>query len=681
MKRKSRLSFGVIAALAFLLVLSGIPWGAPATQAAALFSDNFENGSGNWTATTGTWSVVQDGGSQVYAQTSSSEGRTSAGSSSWSDYSVQANVKIESFNGSNRTYVTGRYRDGNNYYAASLSGSNGGTLELRKKVSGSSTTLVSKANYPLSTGVWYTVKLELNGSSLKMYVNGNLELTATDSALTAGAVGLIAFKTSAKFDNVEVSGLSGTPTPTPTATPTAQPSASPSPTPAPTTPGTLSGYNLTGFGSSNPGGGIISESDTALYRKVYTATDLAAALKRNSGVKVVEIMNDLDLGWNEIPSAAQAAPFTAHNSPQTHPVLLQTGVSKITVDGFNGLTIFSANGAKIKHAALVFKRSSNVVIRNLEFDELWEWDEASKGDYDKNDWDYITLEENSNVWIDHCTFNKAYDGVVDSKKGTSGVTISWSLFRGDDRGSNSWVTQQINALEANPSAYPMYAYLRSSAVGLSKNDIIAIVSSQKKGHLVGANSLDSSNASLTITLHHNYYIDMQDRLPRLRGGNAHVYNVLVDNSAAREAYKRITPAMASAISSKGYKFSVTSNGAISTEGGAVLVEKSNFIDIVYPVRNNQTNPSDSQYTGKIKAMDTMYSLDGAAFRGDSDTAGSPLAPVPAPVIAFSWSGISSLPYSYTADDPAGLAGQLTASGGAGAGKLSWDKTNWLKTQY
>lgn len=58
-----------------------------------------------------------------------------------------------------------------------------------------------------------------------------------------------------------------------------------------------------------------------------------------------------------------------------------------------------------------------MIFRNLEFDELWEWDEATKGNYDKNDWDYVTIEgTSSKVWIDHCTFNKAYDGLVDVKK-------------------------------------------------------------------------------------------------------------------------------------------------------------------------------------------------------------------------------------------------------------------------
>ncbi|QRK06267.1 hypothetical protein JQX13_40125 [Archangium violaceum] len=440
-------------------------------------------------------------------------------------------------------------------------------------------------------------------------------------------------------------------------------------------------YNLTGFAAGNTGGGVISESDTARYRKVYTATELAQALKKGSGVKVVEIMNDLNLGWNELPAAAKVSPFSAHNAALTHPVLKTTGVSKLNVDGFNGLTIFSANGAKLKHVAITIKRSSNVIIRNLEFDELWEWDEKTKGDYDSNDWDYLTLEQDNKVWIDHCTFNKAYDGLVDSKKGTSGVTISWSMFKGDDGSANSWVTQQIDALEANKSAYPMYNHLRSSAVGLSRSDIIEIAGSQKKGHLVGSTEFASDNPNLSITLHHNYYKNIQDRMPRLRGGNAHAYNIVMDSAGAWAAKKKLTSAMASAISSKGYHFSVTSNGAISTESGALLLEKSHIIDVQNPVRNNQTDPSDASYTGKIRAVDTIDSLNGVSFRGDSDTSGSPLSPEPADVKAFSWNGFSTLPYGYTPDDPSILMSRLTAADGAGAGKLTWAKSNWLKTSY
>jgi pectate lyase len=177
-------------------------------QGTTLFSDDFESGNANnWVPTTGTWSVVLDSGSYVYYQSTTSEGRTSAGSSSWTNYAVEAKVKIDNFNGANRAYVCGRYRDGNNYYCASLYNSSGGTLEIRRKVGGSSTTLVSKTNVGFAAGTWYTVKLVRNGSNISIYLNGTQVLTATDSSLTSGAVGLIGYKVIAKYDNVVVSGL------------------------------------------------------------------------------------------------------------------------------------------------------------------------------------------------------------------------------------------------------------------------------------------------------------------------------------------------------------------------------------------------------------------------------------------------------------------------------------------
>ncbi|WP_168120914.1 S-layer homology domain-containing protein [Paenibacillus sp. HB172176] len=444
-------------------------------------------------------------------------------------------------------------------------------------------------------------------------------------------------------------------------------------------------YELGGFSAYNTGGGVLEENDPA-YRKVYNATDLSAALQPDSGAKVIEIMNDLDLGWNEIPEAARTAPFGKHNEPLMHPVLLQTSATKITVSDANGLTIFSRNGSEIRHASLVFKASSNIIIRNLSFDELWEWDEATKGDYDRNDWDYISLENaTSKVWIDHCTFGKAYDGVVDAKGGSNGITISWSRFLGDDGSEGSWVSQQIEAMNRLPDKYPMYQHLLDA--GLDKSAIIAIASGQKKGHLIGSSEFASDNSQLELTLHHNYYKDMMNRIPRLRGGNAHVYNLVVDNAGAHAASKLITPEMALGIADAGYHFGVTSNGAISTEGGALLIEDSIINDVLYPLRNNQKADLDPTFTGKIKAINVRYSLDEAEYTGDSDTPDTidwtnPLRPGPAEPIAFNWNTESGeLPYLYQPDDLSGLEAALlgNASSGAGAGELYWDAANWLRT--
>ena len=210
-------------------------------SAATLFSDNFDDGNANgWTTQNGKWSVVQDSGSYVFYQSSTSEGRAWV-NGSWTNYSVEARVKVDDFNGSNRAYVCARMKDGNNYYAASLTGN--GKLEIWKKVSGSSSTLASKS-YSLSTGTWYTVKLEVNGSNIKMYVNGSQQLSATDSSLSSGGAGLIAYKVVAKFDNVVVNDLGGgssTSTPTSTNKPTSTPTSTNKPTPTPTSTGASGG--------------------------------------------------------------------------------------------------------------------------------------------------------------------------------------------------------------------------------------------------------------------------------------------------------------------------------------------------------------------------------------------------------------------------------------------------------
>jgi pectate lyase len=69
------------------------------------------------------------------------------------------------------------------------------------------------------------------------------------------------------------------------------------------------------------------------------------------------------------------------------------------------------------------------------------------------------------------------------------------------------------------------------------------------------------------------------------------------------------------------------------------------------------------------------------YRGSStNSPGDTLfGPVQAPVKPFSWNGFSTLPYSYPMDDPSNLESVLQS--GAGAGRLSWPKENWLKTSY
>ena len=467
-------------------------------------------------------------------------------------------------------------------------------------------------------------------------------------------------------------------------------------------------YNLTGFAaldSGTTGGGVIPETDAA-YRKVSTPLEFAEALysaNKNKGVKVIEIMNDLDLGWNEVGPEVRgmaSTPFVSAIAPKLHPILMKTGVSSITINPKEGgLTLFSAIGATIRHCIWSIKATSNIIIRNLRFDELWEWDEESKGDYDKNNWDFLTLGVGGgtvhHVWIDHCTFTKAYDGIIDTKGGASHVTYSWNKYKGDDGATdpNSFVWQQINALEANKTTYAMYNFLRTR--GFSTADIVTILQGPGKLHAIGELSLDPVNVNSTVTFHHQWYIGAWDRLPRLAGGTVHNYNIYVDDTrvlAARRLRDRIAATLSEADRNtldNTYSFKPPINGSISTENGAMLVEKSVYIDCLWPLRNNQTDPSDPNYTGKIMATDTVYLFhekDGSTrtVRGDSTDPGNPLGPFQAQIIPFSWNTADgSRPYPPPLmDDPNDLKSVVTnPTTGAGAGVITWDKSNWLKTSY
>ncbi|QYM77803.1 immunoglobulin domain-containing protein [Horticoccus luteus] len=463
-------------------------------------------------------------------------------------------------------------------------------------------------------------------------------------------------------------------------------------------------FNLTGFatvGSGTTGGGVIPESDPA-YRKVTTAQEFVQAIsdsnKTAGKVKVIEIMNDLNLGWIEVGATVQGLPsnpLRSHATPKLHPALIASGVSVLDIKAKSPLTIFSATGVTIKHVNFNVKGTSNIIIRNLKFDEMWEWDEASKGNYDSNDWDFITVSNGgdvSNIWIDHCTFTKAYDGIVDLKAGTTNATLSWCKYIGDDEATNpnSPVRVQLAALEAKRSSYPFYNFLRTN--GYSVDDIATIIQGHDKGHLMGSNSLKAENDSLTATFHHQWFKNVWDRVvPRLRGGNVHDYNIYVDDVELLAA-KRLRDARAASLSSallntlnNTYSFNPPINGTISTENGSILVEKSIYADCLWPLRNNQTDPSSAIYTGKIKALDSIYSFhapDGTltTVRGNSTDANNPMGPFQAPVIPFVWDlPNNQLPYDYTMDDPAQLPAILAA--GSGAGTLTWSKDNWLKTAY
>ena len=251
------------------------------------------------------------------------------------------------------------------------------------------------------------------------------------------------------------------------------------------------------------------------------------------------------------------------NPPLVSPELIRSRVGTIRVG--SNKTLFSARGATVRHGTLDLDGSRNVILRNLRFRGLWEWDEATRGEYDRQGWDFVVLSGARNVWIDHCDFGKAYDGPLDIVRGSDLVTVSWTRFAGDTDGE---VERQLAHLEALYQADPAdarIAHYRALRDRWSAADILLREAPQQKGNLVGASDdAGSTDAGrLNVTFHHAAYLKVRQRTPRMRFGNAHVYNVLVQGETAGP------PGAQTAVN--------------ATMGAAVLVENSLFVDVKTPL--------------------------------------------------------------------------------------------------
>jgi pectate lyase len=157
--------------------------------------------------------------------------------------------------------------------------------------------------------------------------------------------------------------------------------------------------------------------------------------------------------------------------------LKQAGPQVIRVQGMisvSGMVKVPANttivgvGARsgIAKGGLQIRAVKNVIVQNLVFTAAED--------------DSINVEESTNVWIDHNDLSNGYDGLVDIKRGSDFVTVSWNH---------------------------VHDHHKTMLLGHSDDN-----GAQDKGHL-------------RVTYHHNFFDGTETRHPRTRFGNpVHVYN-------------------------------------------------------------------------------------------------------------------------------------------------------------
>jgi pectate lyase len=135
-------------------------------------------------------------------------------------------------------------------------------------------------------------------------------------------------------------------------------------------------------------------------------------------------------------------------------------------------TIVGLGDVQLTGFTLNIDRVDNVIVRNLRLSDAYDCFPGWNGETWKTEWDNLVVSGSTHVWLDHLTLDDG--GTVDADL----VTISWNRMMGHDK-SLLW------------------------------------------GNGDGATA---DRGRLRVTLHHNELVDLEQRAPRVRFGQAHVYN-------------------------------------------------------------------------------------------------------------------------------------------------------------
>lgn len=164
------------------------------------YSFDFDNGSTGWT-NEGAGEAV-DGKYRLSQSTEPDSVRAFAGDAAWDNYSYTAKMKITRMAGTAAGLLV-RYQSEADFYSFSYTAwDRKWTIEKRKDWV--STEIAKSGEFNFDTAREYTVKAEVDGSSLKLYVDGKLQAEATDDDIAKGKIGFIVWDGTVLYDDVTV---------------------------------------------------------------------------------------------------------------------------------------------------------------------------------------------------------------------------------------------------------------------------------------------------------------------------------------------------------------------------------------------------------------------------------------------------------------------------------------------
>ncbi|GAB3198203.1 hypothetical protein GCM10027293_14460 [Pontibacter aydingkolensis] len=330
----------------------------------------------------------------------------------------------------------------------------------------------------------------------------------------------------------------------------------------------------------------------------------------------------------------------------------------VTIKRGANLTVLGlGNNAELENVGLNFREYNNLIVRNLKIHEVLYPNDA------------LTIDECRHVWVDHNEFHSkigagigvdTYDGLLDIKKGSRYVTVSWNYF---------------------------HDHMKNVLIGHTDN--------------TGA---EAEDRQIRVTFHHNFFENTDGRNPSLRWGAVHFYNNYLKNitdygfAVRQGAYAKIennvyenvkTPITTNKFDGEGYAcatgniFTGTSGNNSITQTGCdwwdatnlpytYTLDDVNDITTIVPanvgvgkitVANNQ--PATYQLTTTVVGEGSLSTIGGVYTDGETVT----VTAIPASGWLFSgWSGAATgttNPVTITMDNNKALTATFVAEGSGG----------------
>jgi pectate lyase len=274
------------------------------------------------------------------------------------------------------------------------------------------------------------------------------------------------------------------------------------------------------------------------------------------------------MGLDTTTGGGKTAPITVTTFEELSTALDSEATQVIVVQGTIDLqggmvpmrsnkTLIGLKGARLDNGGIEMNKRQNIIVRNIIF---------SNGTDDT-----FKINQNTHhVWVDHCDFTKAEDGLFDITRQSSFITISWNKF-----------------------------YEHSKTM------------------LIGHSDAETGDVGfLKTTIHHNFFNGTEQRHPRVRFGEVHVFN---NYFLANNLY-----------------------GVASTMDAKVVVEGNYFENVPHPTHSGYQDSG----PGDIVERNNAYVGSGAP-----ETRGSAFDPKAA--------------YPYVVENPTTLPELLRSKAGAG----------------